>query len=181
MKVLQRFNFLKKVFEDIPFKSDPVALKKDVNALEEAANKGKKKTDPKFEFQGGIDEYGREIPDPRKKIVEEKKLTMEQRVFNQFVQAHNKAVLEKDNLGASFDLSSPEKVKETIKELWNLDMPDENAEWLSKYEVVPLAEDWPTTYGTDVLPNDPEFEPKVTPESVVPNTPLDPATPKDGV
>jgi hypothetical protein len=176
MKVLNRFNFLLKKMVEIPFKNDPVELKKEVQALEDSINKGKKKTDQKYEFQGGLDEHGREIPDPRKKVVEEKKLTMEQRVFNQFVQAHNKAVLERDNLPGNFDLSTPEKVKQTIKEMWDLDMPDENSQWLSQYEVIPLAEDWPTVYGTNVLPNDPEFEPKVTSDSVLPETPSEPKT-----
>jgi len=91
-----------------------------------------------YKVDSCIDEHGREVLDQTKIVTEVKELTPDQRRYKEFVKAHNKAVLEKENLG--FDISNPE----VLKDLLDLEMEDEKPEFFSQYEYLPMPEDIPT-------------------------------------
>ena len=131
-KMIEKLDLKTGLKVELPFKEDPDVVLEDVKAIEEVTKKP---------YNGAIDEYGREIPDPRPMVVDVKPLTMEQKIFNQFLMAHNKAKLELENL--PWDMSTPEKAKQAMEDMLNLDMPDETAEFISNYEVMEMAQDWP--------------------------------------
>ena len=149
----KRFNVKTKQFEEIDFKLDPTIVLEAIEA-DEAAQKAAlpKKSPLTAKYEGGLDEYGREIPDPRPVVVETKPLTKEQKVMNQFILAHNKAVLERDNL--PYDFSTPEAARESIKEMLDLDMEMEVPEFISDYEYMPMAENWDEVYPQVVQPEE---------------------------
>jgi hypothetical protein len=118
---------------DIPAKSDPEALIDQIEEYEKETGK---------EWPGGMDAYGREIIDPRPMVVESKPLTMEQKILNQFIIANNKAMIERENL--PWDMSTPEAVQNTLREVLDLDMPEDEAEFISAYTVLPMAQDYPS-------------------------------------
>jgi hypothetical protein len=113
---------------EVPFKLNPIQVAEDLDAGVVA--------------EGRLDQVGREIPDPRPIVVDSTPLSMEQKVLNQFIAAHNRAVLERDNL--PWDTSSPEALAATIRDVLNMDMPDDEIEMISQYEYMPMAEDYPS-------------------------------------
>lgn len=131
---LKRLNFRTGEFELIPLKGDFNEIKDLFDSFDD---------DPENEGQTMVllDEWGREVPDPRPMVVEVKELTTEQKIFNQYVLAHNKAALELQNL--PWDMSTPEKAKAVINDLLNLDMPEQEMEFISSYETLEMAEDYP--------------------------------------
>jgi len=149
--MLKKFRTKLRKFIDVKPKEDPKKVLKMVKDIEEAT---------KEPFTGGLDEYGREIPDPRPQVVDVKPLTQEQKVLNQFIMAHNKAALELQNL--PWDMSTPEKARESMAEMLNLDMPEEQAEFISNYEVIEMAQDYPQL-PDQVLEPAPEPEPAAEP------------------
>ena len=115
-----------KAFIDVAFKRDVDEVISEIEKDEEV----KQKTNPDYYYSGGLDEHGREIPDPRPVVAEVKPLTMEQKIINQLIVAHNKAAIERSNLPPEWDLSDPEQMREIL----DLDIPDEgfNYEELEK-------------------------------------------------
>jgi hypothetical protein len=163
MKMIKKFRSIwegaRRVFIECPEKIDPEETK----AYYDSADEEGRYVLPQ------LDKVGREIPDPRPLVVEVKPLTKEQKIFNQFVAAHNKAVLERDNLlqyGLDLDFTTPETAKASIDALLDLDMPDEVAEFVSEYEYIPMAEDWP-----ELPPVDPQPAPPPVPPSTPPDAP----------
>jgi hypothetical protein len=130
-KMLQRLSVKLKQFIKIPLKTPVDEVKSMVESLESTT---------KEPFKGALDEFGREIVDPRPVVVEVRPLTQEQKIWNQFAIAQQKAAIEYENL--PWDLSTPEKVKEVMKELLNFDMPEDEMEFVSQYETIGMAEDY---------------------------------------
>ena len=160
---------------DVPLKDDPKETKAFVETVEEAIKKEQKSLyekvpdDPTFTYQGSLDELGREIPDPRVIVEDVKPLTQDQKILNQFIKMHNRAAIEKENLPWKMD--TKEDVQKAVKEAFDLDMPEEEAEFISQYEVMPMAQDWP-----DLAHFKSAVEPPAVDTSLKPNPVEQPAT-----
>ena len=117
----KRFNLKTGQWENIPFKLDPEEVQSDIEAEEDEIKASQKNPDPDPIYQTRMDNYGREVIDPRPIQVEVKELTQEQKIWNQFVAANNKAALEFENLPEAWDFSTPEAAAKTLEDI--LEMP----------------------------------------------------------